>query len=92
MPLYDYECNDCAHRQMDIIKTYEDKQIDCNVCPGTARRIVTVAHTFGDFAPYIDEHIGPEPIYIKGKAHRREVMKQTGVQEKLGKDWDSTFR
>jgi len=90
MPVYDYKCGKCEKEDLNRVEPYENKVLKCK-CGGDKTRFFTSMNSFGDLEPYMDQHIGEHPTYIKSKKHRQQVMKENGVVEKLGKNWNTSF-
>lgn len=86
MPLYDFECKECGkitekYAKMEEITGFCD-------CGGEQKRLITTSsYAIGDLEPYLDHHIGREPVWIKSKQHRKEVMKKEKTGEAYGKGW-----
>jgi len=82
MPLYSYECSKCG-LEIDEVRKMKDHALEkkCSVCEGVLHQVLSLANIAGDFEPYIDENIGPEPVLVKSKRHRRELMAQNGLVE-----------
>jgi hypothetical protein len=34
-----------------------------------------------DLEPYVDDQMGHEPVYVKSKQHRKQLMKERGLVE-----------
>lgn len=86
MPLYDFQCKECSKVVEKYAKIEEETQ-ECD-CGGEMKRLITTSFSaHGDIDPYLDENIGREPVWIKSKKHRRQVMKREGVYESYGKRW-----
>ena len=47
---------------------------DCDPCRATA--------SFGEepLEPYVDEHLGPEPIHITTRSERRQIMARNNLE------------
>ena len=84
MPLYDYKCK-CGYEGEHI--AYIDERLRCPECKKEMERQMPYTHGIcmgvGAYG-YYDENL---QTYIKTNAHRREVMRQQGVVEKVGKGW-----
>jgi len=86
MPLYDYRCRSCG-RQEERIAKIDETELTCD-CGGSQDRqlhgrfgiIMGAAGAHG----YYDENLG---VHIRTNTHRREVMREQGVEEKIGKGW-----
>lgn len=86
MPLYDYKCEECDKIQ-EHYKKIADSTHKCE-CGGIQNRTLTTQfYAQSDIEPYLDPHIGKEPMWIKSRQHRREVMKSQKVYELVGKGW-----
>jgi len=89
MPVYEYECNECG-RISEIFCKIKEKPVGilCKECGKYARAIISKPQ---DVLPawdeYFDENLGHEPILIKGRRHRKELMKERGL---VGKPYDKT--
>lgn len=53
-------------------------------CGGKTKKIISTYTAISDLEPYYDWNLGG---YIKGKQHRKQVMREQGVDEKFGKGW-----
>ena len=85
MPIYEYRCRACAEitdawRSVDE----RDKAPPCQICGTETRKILSVSRPIGDMAPYFDDNL---ESYVKGKQHRKKLMKEKGVSELYGKGW-----
>ena len=86
MPIYDYKCN-VTGQVVEKIAGVDDEKLTCQ-CGGKLERQFTIHYTaISDMKPYLDEHIGDQPIWIKSRKHRQQVMKETGVYEAYGRGW-----
>lgn len=85
MPLYDLTC-DCGHNEQDALCGVNEYP-PCIKCGQPLKRVLGRYSVIGDLEPYIDENLGEEPVLVKSKKHRRELMKRAGVYEKYGKGW-----
>lgn len=86
MPLYDYECKTCKNVEEHYAKISEITR-ECG-CGGEMKRLITTNFSaVSDLEPYLDPHIGKEPVWITSRKHRQQVMKREGVYELVGKGW-----
>jgi len=86
VPLYDFQCKKCTKVEEHIAKL-EDRERLCDCGSPMERLITSRYYAQSDLEPYLDPHIGKEPIWIKSRKHRRQVMKEQGVYEMVGKGW-----
>lgn len=84
MPLYDFTCEKCQKTEEFFMKIADYKRPIC--CEQEMKRIYSYS-VVKDLEPYLDENLGVEPTYVKSKKHRKELMRERGVQEKFGKGW-----
>lgn len=89
MPVYEYACTapDCEHRASDFRRIeFRNTPMHCDQCGGTMERAIERPNVSPDLEPYLDDHLVPNghiggPQYVGSKRHRRELMKQYGLQE-----------
>lgn len=86
MPLYDYECQTCGKRDT-AIKPIAERNKGPACCGGAMKKIITAYWVHPDFEPYLDENLHSEPVWVKSKQHRKELMNEYNVYEKYGKGW-----
>lgn len=67
------------------------KRNDCPKCEcgGDTDKIISAYRVIGDMEPYYDENL---ETHVKGKQHRKEVMRDKGVSEKFGQNWWTSAR
>ena len=86
MPLYDYQCPNCNHKD-DFITKADDNQI-CPFCNFVMKRLISFTHGVNMGAAgaygYYDDNL---QTYIHTNKQRREEMKKQGVNEGYGKGW-----
>jgi putative FmdB family regulatory protein len=86
MPIYDFRCENCQRVKENFAKI-EERTMICD-CGGKMNRLISRNYcVHSDLKPYIDEHIGVKPVYVKSKQHREQLMKKHGVYESYGKGW-----
>ncbi len=86
MPIYEYKCPECGqiHEKFNKMANHKNGP---NCCGKPTKQYYGSYYVVGDFEPYLDENLGPKPVYVKSKQHRKELMKQNGLDEKFGKGW-----
>lgn len=88
MPYYDYKCKSCEFVEINRRASVNDTEVSCPKCQGTMVRLMHSQFGINMGASgaygYYDDNL---ETYINGNQHRREVMKQKGVTEKIGKGW-----
>lgn len=79
MPVYEYECEECG-RITDKIFRIDEKpeRVSCQ-CGASARAIISAPQRRDCWEPYWDEHLGPEPVYVTSREHRRQLKKERGL-------------
>lgn len=82
MPIYEYECEECGFHMEGIFSIKEKPEnIACTKCLGNAKSIISASADRKEWNPYIDENLGPEPVVVQNRAHRRKLMKKAGLVE-----------
>ena len=84
MPNYDFSCEACGKREELFMKIAEYKKPEC--CGQPMKQILNY-HVVGDLEPYFDENLSEQPVYVRSKKHRKQLMREAGVTEKFGKGW-----
>lgn len=85
MPLYDLKC-DCGNEEKDAwcgINEYPP----CIKCGQPLKRVLGQHRVVPDLEPYLDHNLSDKPVFVKSKQHRRQLMREHGVTEKVGKGW-----
>lgn len=67
------------------MKLADYKAPEC--CSQPMKQVIGNYHVVGDLEPYMDENLSDQPVYVRSKKHRRQLMKEAGVVEKFGKNW-----
>lgn len=83
MPLYAYECA-CGKRKDEFRKVKDRNRGPKCECGGRMKKLIGGHNVAPDMQPYFDDNL---QTYIKGKQHRRAVMAEQGVSEKIGRGW-----
>lgn len=85
MPLYDFECGGCGYEFETITKI--DERVHCPHCHKEMTRLMPSTHGIamgvGAYG-YYDDNLG---CGISTNKQKKEVMRQQGVTEKIGKGW-----
>tara|TARA_R100000049_G_C1879387_1_gene36278 strand:- start:231 stop:488 length:258 start_codon:yes stop_codon:yes gene_type:complete len=83
MPNYDYKCPNCGNEvEMFLHMSELNLPVNCGKCNGAEmKRQIGPANIREDYKPYLDENMTHEPIYVKSRQHRRELMKQHKLVE-----------
>lgn len=84
MPTYDFRCEACEKQEEVFMRLADYKVPDC--CGQRMKQIISCG-IIGDLEPYVDEHMTYEPVLVKSKKHKRELMKEHEVSERFGKNW-----
>ena len=85
MPAYDFLCQKCSKKEEVFMKLADYKKPDC--CDQPMKQIIGNYHIVMDLKPYLDENLSEQPVYVRSKKHRRQLMQEAGVTEKFGKGW-----
>ena len=89
MPTYTARCKSCEHVQ-DYYETISncEKTPPCEKCAHEMEKIISLSNIAPDFEPYLDPNLGgPRGVWVKSKQHRKQLMREYGVEEKVGKGW-----
>lgn len=83
-PLYGFECGTCG-KVSDEFRRIADRNepLACE-CGAVMTRVIGGHHVVGDFEPYYDDNL---QAHIRSKQHRKQVMREQGVDEKFGTHW-----
>ena len=80
MPNYSFFCHFCSCRTEKQLKLADfDEPQQCYECGNVLRRVISGANVICDLTPYMDGNIGHEPVYVKSKQHRAEILKDRGL-------------
>lgn len=85
MPTYQFACEVCKKDEEVFMRLADYKAPDC--CGQKMKQVLGNYHVVKDIEPYLDENLGDQPVYVKSKKHRKQLMKEHGVMEKYGKGW-----
>jgi len=84
MPIYEYECMLCEELTEFVCKIADKpSSIMCGSCGSLAKCIPSrLASVRPAWDAYLDENIADEPVMVKGRRHRQELMRREGLEEK----------
>lgn len=85
MPIYEFECDSCRVVQEKFFKLGEIDRVICLdcCCDGKAYRVMSrPAQVAPCWPEYMDHNLGDEPVLVKGRGHRKQLMKERGLEEK----------
>ncbi len=85
MPFYDVKCS-CGHEEKDVQQGFDEYK-DCIKCGKLMQRVLGNYSVIRDIEPYLDTNMGHDPVVVKSKKHRQQLMKERGLTEKFGKGW-----
>lgn len=85
MPTYDFVCLACRKEEEVFMKIADYQPPSC--CGASMKQRIGGYGIIGDLEPYMDPNIGEVPVFVKSKKHRKQLMKEHGIQEKFGKGW-----
>lgn len=89
MPLYSYECSDCGGTRDEFRRIADRNDCPtCELCKKPMRKLLGGHSVVPDLQPYFDENLD---CAIKSKQHRKQVMRDQGVEEKFGTHWHTGF-
>ena len=85
MPLYDCKCTKCG----EVVEQYmkHDEEPDICACGGDSERIISSSYYINRDIDYVTDNISGEPIRVNSRKHLRELEKEHGVTQKIGKGW-----
>ena len=76
MPIYDWSCPCCGIVE-DVASSIAKKTIPCPNCSCFMTRLFSPPkNIICDIEPYLDDNIGHDPIFVKSKRHKRELLKE----------------
>lgn len=78
MPLYDLQCKECKHVNVDVFQKIDAPNTPCPVCTGETERILTASAPVHIFPEGFWEHVGPKPVYFKSKRELRNYCRENG--------------
>lgn len=81
--LYTYECSCGETRDEFRSVAARNDPLTCR-CGKQMVKWLGGHRVIGDIKPYYDENL---QAYVKSRQHRKQLMKEQGVSEKVGKGW-----
>lgn len=79
MPLYDYKCTNCIREDLDVVAKPDQYERVCGTCGGAMERQLPTPSIIPDIEPYLDEHMGHEPVYVKSRQHKKALLRERGL-------------
>jgi putative FmdB family regulatory protein len=62
MPIYEYECQECKQLFEEWQSGFEERELDCPVCGGTARRLISnTSFVLKGSGWYVTDYAGKNP-------------------------------
>jgi putative FmdB family regulatory protein len=78
MPIYDFLCPQCG-KVLDVYAKMDERE-KIHSCGSTMTRLLSLGvNAIQDIQPYMDENLGPEPVYIRSRRHQRDELKRRGL-------------
>ena len=83
MPIYEYQCGKCKAVKNEF-RAIDDRN-NCPECCNQSMKKIISSNVRPDIEPYVDIHmLGPDrPVYVKSRQHKKQLMKEHNVREKL---------
>jgi putative FmdB family regulatory protein len=93
MPLYEYECEACAHR-FEVIQKFSDPPIDtCPACQGRVRKLLSSpAIQFKGSGWYVTDYAKKDSAKDAAKPSKADTSKDSGTGKSGGSDSSSSNR
>lgn len=84
MPLYEFECAACGEITEKVFTIQECLDMClCDNCGHVAVKVISKPATIKpQWDEYFDENVSPNGTIIRGRRHRKELMKQQGLEDK----------
>jgi hypothetical protein len=76
VPIYDAECPKCGLQENVWGKI--DVDLRCK-CGRKMKRLISPVRINPDITPYWEENVGEQPVYMKSRRHRQQVLKDNGL-------------
>jgi len=82
MPRYDYHCPSCDKTE-ERFERMGDTLVECTCGNGLmVRQFSPPMAIHCDLEPYFDENLGAGGAWVKSKQHKRQLLKQEGLEQK----------
>ena len=78
MPIYDYICTKCG-KVSDVWATMDERTKRCPKCKRKMSRLIARSNIITDLIPHVDENMGHEPVYVKSRQHKKQLLKEKGL-------------
>lgn len=88
MPIYDYSCPECGVIR-DVTAKICHEYLRCPECGRQMRRLFSPpvcqrTNDGCDLTPYLEENLGPKPIWIESRRQKRELLRRANTFIKNG--------
>lgn len=87
--LYEYACEECQQVTTAWRAVKDRNRAPKCECGGSTKKIISVYRVHPDMEPYYDDNL---QAHIKGKQHRKQVMREQGVEERVGQGWTTSAK
>lgn len=86
MPIYEFECKEGHVSERYLKATDTTRFVQCDTCDKGAQRIISRPNVRPDIPDHIDENLVDDHdtsggYLVKGRAHKRERLKELGLHE-----------
>jgi len=81
MPIYDYQCPHCGIKT-NVWAHINDDCLPCPDCGQPMTRLISPAHIIPDIEPYQDKEMGHEPVVVKSRQHKKQLLRERGLIER----------
>lgn len=82
MPIYQHRCSVCS-KEVEEYRKLDDYDKHPLCCGQPMPKFFTGHSVIPDLEPYIDEHLADRPVLVKSKKHKKQLMKEHNVRERM---------
>lgn len=79
MPLYDFRCQVCGKHVEHYFGMNDKKELWC--CEMPVKRLYTHNVPADLLYPYVSHNIGPEPIEVRSRTHKRQLLRENNLSD-----------